>query len=193
MKSFTPVPGRRLRQFIAAAGLGLAAATFVHAATPPGGKLVLNMRDADIRSLVQWVADVTGKNLIVHKDVQGKVTVLSAEPVSPEQAYQVFLAALDVNGFAAVESGGAIKIVPQSMANASSPPITRGAGGETVVTVIRANNVPASQLANNLRPLVPSTGLLSAYPETNSLIVASSATNVQRVQELVRLLDQAGN
>lgn len=193
MKTSASTPGRRLRQFIAAAGLGLAAATAVHSATPPPGKLVLNMRDADIRSLVQWVADVTGKNLIVHKDVQGKVTVLSAEPVTPEQAYQVFLAALDVNGFSAVESGGAIKIVPQAMANASSPPIGRGAGGETVVTVIRANNVPASQLANNLRPLVPTTGLLSAYPETNSLIVASSATNVQRVQELVRLLDQAGN
>jgi general secretion pathway protein D len=193
MKNSPPTPGRLLRQFIAALGLSLAAATFLQAATPATGKLVLNMRDADIRSLVQWVSDVTGKSLIVHKDVQGKVTVLSAEPVTPEQAYQVFLAALDVNGFAAVESGGAIKIVPQSMANASSPPITRGAGGETVVTVIRANNVPASQLANNLRPLVPSTGLLSAYPETNSLIVASSATNVQRVQELVGLLDQAGN
>ncbi len=183
----------RSRQHLAALGIVLAAACHTGNALAEAGKLVLNMRDADIRSMVQWVADVTGKNLIVHKDVQGKVTVLSAEPVTPEQAYQVFLSALEVNGFAAVESGGAIKIVPQAMANSSSPQVSHGVGGETVITVIRAKNVPASQLATNLRPLVPQAGMLTAYPETNSLIVASSATNVQRINELVKILDQAGN
>jgi hypothetical protein len=49
----------------------------------------MNMRDADIRSLIQWVADITGKNLVVHKDA-GKVTVLPAEPLTPAEAYQVF-------------------------------------------------------------------------------------------------------
>ena len=120
----------RNRQQLAAIGIAIAAAFSPDIALAEPGKLVLNMRDADIRSMVQWVADVTGKNLIVHKDVQGKVTVLSAEPVTPEQAYQVFLSALEVNGFAAVESGGAIKIVPQAMANASSPQVSRGVGGE---------------------------------------------------------------
>ena len=111
---------RRTRQILAVLGLLFAATWPLQASAVEPGKLVLNMRDADIRSLVQWVADVTGKNLIVHKDVQGKVTVLSADPVTPEQAYQVFLSALEVNGFAAVESGGAIKIVPQAMATSSS-------------------------------------------------------------------------
>ena len=35
--------------------------------------------------------------------------------------------------------------------------------------------------------------MLTAYPETNSLIVASSANNVQRINELVRMLDKGGN
>jgi general secretion pathway protein D len=187
-------PRARLRQFLAAAGVAFALG-WQPAAAAPEGKLVMNMRDADIRSLIQWVADVTGKNIVVHKDVQGTVTVLSAEPVTPEQAYQVFLATLDVHGFAAIDDGSAIKIVPASMANASNPPIGQGsaAHGETIVSVIRANNVPAEKLATNLRPLVPQTAMLTAYPETNSLIVASSASNVQRVNELVRMLDQGGN
>jgi general secretion pathway protein D len=193
MKTLRKALSHCTRQHLAALGIAIAAACHAGTVLAEGGKLVLNMRDADIRSMVQWVADVTGKNLIVHKDVQGKVTVLSAEPVTPEQAYQVFLSALEVNGFAAVESGGAIKIVPQAMANSSSPQVSHGVGGETVITVIRAKNVPASQLATNLRPLVPQAGMLTAYPETNSLIVASSATNVQRVNELVKILDQAGN
>jgi general secretion pathway protein D len=157
------------------------------------GKLTLNMRDADIRSLIQWVADVTGKNLVVHKDVQGKVTVLSAEPLTTDQAYQVFLAALDVHGFSAIDADGAVKIVPQALANTSSPPLTRSGGGETVISVIQPHNVPVEQLATNLRPLIPATGLLAAYPDSNSLIVSSSANNVQRIQDIVSRLDQQGS
>ena len=109
------------------------AALLLGIAWQPGGftaddKLVMNMRDADIRSLIQWVADITGKNLVVHKDVQGKVTVLSAEPLTPAEAYQVFLATLEVHGFAAIDADGAVKIVPQSMASASSPPLPPSGG-----------------------------------------------------------------
>ncbi len=156
-------------------------------------KLVMNMRDADIRALIQWVADVTGKNLVVHKDVQGKVTVLSSEPLTSAEAYQVFLATLEVHGFAAIDTDGTVKIVPQAMANASSPPLGGAGGGEVVVQVIKPRNVPVEQLAANLRPLVPETGMLAAYPESNSLIVTSTANNVRRIAEIVRTLDRASD
>jgi hypothetical protein len=35
--------------------------------------------------------------------------------------------------------------------------------------------VPVAQLANNPRLLVPASGMLTAIPETNSLIISSSA------------------
>lgn len=157
------------------------------------GKLVMNMRDADIRALIQWVADVTGKNLVVHKDVQGKVTVLSSEPLTSAEAYQVFLATLEVHGFAAIDADGTVKIVPQAMANASGPPLDGAGGGEVVVRVIKPRNVPVEQLAANLRPLVPETGMLAAYPGSNSLIVTATANNVRRIDEIVRTLDRASD
>ena len=181
-----------VRQLLAAVALSLLGIAWQADSLAADDKLVMNMRDADIRSLIQWVADITGKNLVVHKDVQGKVTVLSAEPLTPAQAYQVFLATLEVHGFAAIDADGVIKIVPRSMASASSPPLDRSGGGETVVSVIRAHSVPVAQLANNLRPLVPAEGMLTAYPETNSLIISSSANNVQRINDIVRTLDQGG-
>ena len=48
----------------------------------------------------------------------------------------------------------------------------------------------AEAAANNLRPLVPASGMLTAYPETNSLIISSSAHNVQRINDIVHTLDQ---
>ena len=79
-------------------------------------KLKMNMRDADIRALIQWVADNTNKNIVVHKEVQGKVTVISSEDLSNKEAYQVFLTVLDVHGFAAIDTGTAVKIIPKNIA-----------------------------------------------------------------------------
>src|SRR5690606_14688280 len=64
--------------------------------------ITMNMRDADIRALIQWVADQTGRNMVVHRDVKGQVTVLSSKPVTREEAWQVFLAVLQTHGYAAI-------------------------------------------------------------------------------------------
>src|SRR5690606_2094432 len=85
----------------------LSPAAVLHAQSqtpPPASDMVtMNMRDADIRTLIQWIADQTGKNMVVHKDVQGKVNVLSAKPVTRAEAYRVFLSVLQVHGYAAIE------------------------------------------------------------------------------------------
>ena len=61
----------------------------------------LNLKNADIHSLIETVAIATGKNFIIDPRVQGKVTVVSSGTVSAEELYQVFLSVLDVHGFIA--------------------------------------------------------------------------------------------
>ena len=104
----------------------------------------MNMRDADIRTLIQWIADQTGKNMVVHRDVQGKVTVLSAKPVTSEEAYAVFLSVLQVHGFAAIETPEAVKIVPVNIASQSGIPLRSKASDDMIVQVFKANNVSAN-------------------------------------------------
>ena len=69
--------------------------------------VVLNMRDADIRTLIQWMSDQTGRNFIVHREVTGQVSILSSTAVSDEELYRIFLSVLQVNGYAAVDTGAA--------------------------------------------------------------------------------------
>ena len=40
-------------------------------------EFIINMRDADLRAFIQWIADRTNKNMIVHRSVNGTATVLS--------------------------------------------------------------------------------------------------------------------
>ncbi len=75
-------------------------------------EITLNLKDADIRALISTVSKFTGKNFIIDPRVKAKVTVVSANTLTPEAVYEVFLSVLQVHGYAAVPTGSVIKIVP---------------------------------------------------------------------------------
>ena len=160
-----------------------------------GEPVTLNLQDADIKALINTVAEVTGRNFIVDPRVRGQVTLVSRSPMDPEELYRAFLSVLQVHGFATVPAGDVIKIIPDANAKQLGPDtgLDEAAGDDVVTTVIRVENVPVAQLVPILRPLLPQQGHLAAYPPTNVLIVSDRAGNVERVTELVRQVDQAGD
>ncbi|MGI9284652.1 MAG: type II secretion system secretin GspD [Pseudomonadales bacterium] len=156
-------------------------------------KITMNMRDADIRGVIQWVSDLTGKNILVHNDVQGAVTVISGGPVTKEEAYELFLSSLQLNGFAAIESNTVIKIVPERMAGQSATPLDAGGGNQIVTRIIPVSNLPANQLVVLLRPLLPENAKISADATSNSLVVVDRASNIARIQNIIQRMDKPGS
>ncbi len=156
-------------------------------------KITMNMRDADIRGVIQWVSDLTGKNILVHNDVQGAVTVISGGPVTKEEAYELFLSSLQLNGFAAIESNNVIKIVPERMAGQSATPLDEGSGNQVVTRIIPVSNLPANQLVVLLRPLLPENAKISADATSNSLVVVDRASNIKRIQNIIQRMDKPGS
>ncbi len=175
----------------AAIAIGLLVAVFSAAAQP----VTLNLKDADIQSLIQTVSSITGKNFIIDPRVKGKVTVVASDPMSEEEVYEVFLSVLRVHGFAAVPSGDVTKIVPEANAKQDSIPNAGQQllpGRDQMVTlVIPLENVAAAQLVPVLRPLVPPQGHLAAYAPTNVLIVSDRAANVDRLKQIIKRVDLA--
>ncbi|ARN75591.1 type II secretion system secretin GspD [Oceanicoccus sagamiensis] len=155
-------------------------------------KVTMNMRDADIRALIQWVADNTGKNIVVHRAVQGNVTVLSPAPLTTDEAYQVFLSVLQINGYAIIETPEALKIVPKALATKGALPAAgSSASADMVVSLLTIENIPAQRMAELLRPLMSSEAVLTPYPATNALVMADHARNIQSAQDIVKQLDKA--
>ncbi len=157
----------------------------------------LNIKDADINTLITTVSEVTGKNFIVDQRVKGKVTVISSSPMSAEGVYETFLAVLQVHGFAVLPAGEAYKIVPEAAVRTEGGTEfrdPRGLAREDLVTrVLQIENVPAAQLVPILRPLVPQWGHLAAYAPSNMLIIADRASNVIRLERLIAQIDQSGD
>lgn len=157
--------------------------------------ITLILNDADISELVRWASEVTHKNIILHPNVQGKVTVVAREPMSARDAYQVFLSVLHVHGLVAIEESGSLKVIPGAQARESAIPLTddirSGLSEDMVVRVFKVANIPANSLVGLLKPLIPQTAYLDASPETNSVIIADRANNIRKIQDLVERLDRS--
>ncbi|MEO8672027.1 MAG: type II secretion system secretin GspD [Tahibacter sp.] len=162
-----------------------------NAASGPPNSHTLNLKDADIQALVATVSEITGKNFIVGPNVQGKVTVVSARPMQPDEIYDVFLSVLRVHGYAAVPAGSMIKIVPEAMAQAEGGnSVATAESGDAIVTqIVPLRHVAAAELVPILRPLLPQGAQLIAHQSSNSLVVSDRASNVQRVAGIIARID----
>lgn len=154
----------------------------------------LNLKDADITTLIATVSEVTGRNFVVDPRVKGKVTVLSNQSMTSTELYQTFLSVLEVHGFSAVPAGEVTKIIPQVNAKQDGGFGGQGRTHESMVTkVLHVANVPADQLVPILRPLVPQYGHLAAYSASNTLIISDREANVERLTQMVKRIDANGN
>ncbi|MBT8092073.1 MAG: type II secretion system secretin GspD [Gammaproteobacteria bacterium] len=158
--------------------------------------VTLNWKDADIRKVIEAVSEVTGKNFIIDPRVTGKVTLLSATPMSPDAFYEAFLSILQVHGYVAVTSGDLIKILPDATARQFAGPIgISGLSGpdDLATQVVQVRNVGATQLVPILRPLIPQYGHMVAHSGSNMLIISDRAANVARMVAIIRRIDQASD
>lgn len=158
----------------------------------PEEKISLNFVNADIGEVISAVSHITGRNFLVDPRVKGTINIVSAEPVPAPLAYEILLSALRLQGFAAVESAGVTKVMPEADAKLYIPDTSdKGARGDRLVTrVYMLKYESAAQLVPVLRPLIAPNNVVTAYPNNNALVVTDYASNLKRIEQIVETIDQ---
>jgi general secretion pathway protein D len=87
-----------------------------------GETVHLNFRNVDILQLITLMSELTGRNFLVDDKVRGHITLIAPQPVTRAEAYQIFLAALAMQGFTVVSQGPISTIVPLRDAKTSPLP-----------------------------------------------------------------------
>ena len=54
----------------------------------------INLENTDLQELIRFVADATGSTIVVDPSVKGKVNVISSEPITQAELYDLFLSIL---------------------------------------------------------------------------------------------------
>lgn len=161
-----------------------------------GGGILLNFKEVDILQIIDLMSDLTGKNFLVDEKVRGKVTVIAPKPVNIDEAYNVFLSILEVQGFTVVPQGPIIKIIPSREVKESPLPTTIDGAGqlsadsdEFVTQLIPLKHADANEIRGLLSALVSKESSLLAYAPTNTLILTEVASNIARLLKIIRALD----
>jgi general secretion pathway protein D len=165
----------------------------------PGGHLVkFNLEDADLAELVNHISGLTGRRFIYGAKVrQIKVTVVSPDAVTLNEAYEAFLSILEANGMTVVPHGRFLKIVDASgIVSRDTPIYSRGAPvpetDRMVTRLYRMKHVLPSEVAKVLTKFKSKDGDISNYDEGQLLIMTDTGTQVRRMIRLIEEMDLGG-
>lgn len=153
----------------------------------------LNLKNADIHSLIETVSSQTGKNFIVDPRVRATVTVITSEPVNKNKLYDVFLSVLEVHGYATVPAGSFTKIVPMATGVKSAVPVSPTPVAkldELITEVIQIEYAAAEEMIPSLRPLLSESATISAEAVSNTIVITDHEANIAKLVEIIRLLDR---
>ncbi len=158
--------------------------------------MYLNATEIDIKELIKLISKGTGKSFLLDDSIHGKVTIISDQKLTMQEAYEAFLSALAVAGYATVEGpANLIKVVPRKDAIQYPIKIYKGTSPITddyITRIVTLSNISALDLSTLIKGLVSKDGNLLAFPSTNTLIVTDTGTNIHRLMEIIGELDQAG-
>ncbi len=142
--------------------------------------------------LIETVSKKTGKNFILDPRVAGNAVLIGIDPA--KVSYADLLTILQVNGYAAVETGGLVRVMPDSLGRAAPSPLIDGSekhpDAEIVTRVLRVKSISSPQLVPVLRSLLPQSAHLAAIACTNELIIVDTYANVRRIENVVAAMDK---
>jgi general secretion pathway protein D len=156
--------------------------------------VTVNFVNADIEAVTRAMAAMIERQIAVDPRVRGTVTVYSEQPQSVAEAYQSYLSALRGLGFAVVESGGLLKVVPEAEAKLQTGTVSVGEvgvrGDQVITQIFQLRYENPNNLVAILRPLISANNTINANPASSSLVITDYAENLQRISRIIAALDQ---
>ncbi len=172
------------------------------------GRVSLDFNDVELSVFVRFISELTGKNFVLDEVVKkagGKISVYSPTKVTHDQAYRMFVAALEVSRLAVITKGN----INQVVAMGELPP-ERGAfvyklkhANATDLAAVLTNLVARSQTVIQtspgtrplFRPLSEFEAPVQVFADkaTNSIIISSTINAYTQLKSVIRDLDTRRN
>jgi len=158
----------------------------------------LNFHDDSLDLVLDYLSESLG--FIINKEAAGPSTVdLGGQaPAGREQALASLTAALKKSGHALLRQGRILTLTSLERVNGSDLDVRVGAdpaavekSADVITQIIPVRYAGASQLAANLRVVLPASVSLSVNETANTLLLVASKTDIRRALTIVAALDSA--
>ncbi len=155
-----------------------------------GRNISLQVKDADVRDVVNFLAEESGANIVMSDDVSGKIS-LKLRRVPWDQA---LVTVMRTKSLGYIRQGNVLRISTlkslQAETEATNKIIeTQKAIVPSVVQVIPISYADLDELSKNITPFLSKEGKVITDKRTSTVVVTDKGDVVERVQKLVRTLD----
>jgi general secretion pathway protein D len=156
----------------------------------------LNFRGASLDQFVDYMVEDAG--FIVQKEttLRGTVDAYSAQPVTRDEALELFNLALNKNGYTSVVQGRIITVASKDDAKKKNLPIRTSNDADEIpnnaemyIQIIPLRRLDATAAARDLGAMLPGSSQITANADSNSLLVTDTNINLRQVVRLVNALD----
>ncbi len=156
---------------------------------------MMNFRDAEIGAVIDDMALMTGYTFVVDPEVRGRVTIVSQTALSVPEAFQVFLSALRVSGYAVVPTvRGAYQIVPENEGLRTGAPLADMVPDAGILSsVYRLRHISAQDAVRAVAPMLSASGSANSIPGGNLVVVVDHASNVRAIEAALAAADRDRN
>jgi len=154
----------------------------------------VNFQNANMHSVLSFLADYGGVNIVASPSVDVSVT-MSLQDVSWRQALDILLKTYSLTG---VEEGGYIRVLPtQEFINeqvlTEKHKSDQASLVDMVTQVIPVKYGTAKDLVKAIKGVLSPRGTIDTDDRTNSLVVRDTPEYIQKVKQLVETLDKETN
>jgi general secretion pathway protein D len=170
---------------------------------PAGKRIVkLNMKpDTELGDLIAWISSITCKQFLLPGTIPAnskKVTVVAPELITPEEAYRLFLGALDSAGLTIEHTGKFERIVETAKIKTMGGIPVYGEESDVptsesyVTRLVHVENVDPNEVATALSRVKGEQGDIVVFAPQNALIITDLASNIKRMMKILAMIDVPG-
>ncbi len=157
-----------------------------------GRPISLQVKDADVRDVVNFLAEESGANIVISDDVGGKIS-LKLRRVPWDQA---LVTVMRSKALGYVRQGNVLRIstlkaLKEETEAANKIMEAQKAIVPSLVQVMAVSYANLEELVKNLQPFLSKEGKVIADNRTNTIVVTDKEDAVNRIAKLVKTLDVA--
>jgi len=163
-----------------------------------GPGIQMNFRNAPLEQVLEHLSEAAGFVIVLEAPVKGTVNVISAKPMSQDEAVDFLNTVLNRNGLAALRDGRTLTIVDRTTAKSRNIPVKVSndprlipKNDEIVTQIIPIRYVEADQLAKDLASFISPQATFVANAAGNSIVMTDTQSNIRHMVEIIRAIDSS--
>ena len=163
-----------------------------------GAGIQMNFRNAPLEQVLEYLSEAAGFVIVLDAPVKGTVNVISAQPMTRDEAVDFLNSVLNKNGLAAIRDGRTLTIVDRAAAKTRDIPVKVNndprmipKNDEIVTQIIPIRYVEADQLAKDLASFISPQATFVANAAGNSIVMTDTQANIRHMVEIIKAIDSS--